>query len=198
MTKDELIAFEADIAAEFNAGHIKAPIHLDGNNEDQLIRIFETIDRSDWVLGSWRMHYKCLLHGVPPVLLKAEIMAGRSIALCFPEYRIISSAIVAGTLPIAMGIAWWLKRERRPEHVHAFLGDMTALTGQFHECRFYAFQHELPIRWIVESNGKSVCTPTFDVWGMEGAGEDFASSRVEYFTYELPWPHSGAGVRVQF
>jgi putative effector of murein hydrolase len=32
-------------------------------------------------------------------------MAGRSIALCFPEYRMISSAIVGGICPIAMGIA---------------------------------------------------------------------------------------------
>ena len=30
MTAAELIEFEADIAAEFNAGNIRAPIHLSG------------------------------------------------------------------------------------------------------------------------------------------------------------------------
>ena len=39
MTKEELIAFEQDIAAEFNAGHIRAPIHLDGGGEDWMLKV---------------------------------------------------------------------------------------------------------------------------------------------------------------
>ena len=47
--------------------------------------------------------------------LRAAIMAGRSIALCFPEHRVISSAIVAGIAPIAVGLAMGIKRRAQVE-----------------------------------------------------------------------------------
>ena len=102
MTIEEMLAFEADIAAEFEIGRIAAPVHLAGGNESQLIEIFKGIKDEDWIACSWRSHLHALLKGVPPAELKAAIMAGRSIALCFPEYRMISSAIVGGICPIAM------------------------------------------------------------------------------------------------
>jgi pyruvate dehydrogenase E1 component alpha subunit len=132
---------------------------------------------------------------VPPETVKAEIMAGRSIALCFPEYRFLSSAIVGGNLPIALGIALAIKRRGGDEHVWAFCGDMTARTGIYHECLKYAVGHELPIRFIIEDNGLSVCTPTQDVWG--GPRTYIAGIQHRYH-YKLPFPHSGAGTRVQF
>ena len=47
MTKDALIAFEADIAARFNAGTIRAPIHLYSGVEDQMIEVFRDIRPQD-------------------------------------------------------------------------------------------------------------------------------------------------------
>ena len=105
MTKEELIAFEDEIAAFFNAGKIRAPVHLYSGNEEQIISVFQKIRFQDWVFCSWRSHYQCLLKGVPEDLVRDEILAGRSISLCFPEYRIYSSAIVGGVLPIAVGAA---------------------------------------------------------------------------------------------
>ena len=199
LTAEQLIAFEADIAAEFNAGRIRAPIHLDGGNELPLIKIFENIKPTDYVLCSWRSHYKALLHGVPPAKVKAEIMAGRSIALCFPEHRFLSSAIVGGNLPIALGIALGIKLRGGEERVFAFCGEMTAGAGAFHECTTYAWGHDLPICFIVERNGKSVCTPTQETWGGDRVPPPFRPLKnVEWFDYELPYPHSGAGRRIQF
>ena len=106
-TPEKLIEFENDIAAEFNAAKIKAPVHLYNGNEEEIIEVFKKhqIGKDDWVLNSWRSHYQCLLKGVPPDELKAAIMAGRSISLCFKEHRVLCSAIVTGVLPIALGIA---------------------------------------------------------------------------------------------
>jgi TPP-dependent pyruvate/acetoin dehydrogenase alpha subunit len=194
LTAEELIAFEADIAAEFNAGKIRSPIHLDGGNEEQLIGIFRNVSPNDWVCGSWRMHYKCLLHGIPRDILKRDIIAGHSITLCYPERRIISSAIVGGILPIALGIAWSIKRAGGKNRVWAFIGDMTAETGMAWECNNYARLSVLPINFVVENNGLSVCTPTEKAWGIN---KD-TSSHIEGYDYKLPWPHSGAGKRVNF
>lgn len=167
LTADDLLSFEADISAEFEAGKIAAPVHLAGGNEASLIEIFKNIADEDWIACSWRSHYHALLKGVPPNELKAAIMAGRSIALCFPEYRMISSAIVGGICPIAMGIAWALKRQGKPGKVWVFCGDMTACSGIFAETVRYAMQHALPIQFVIEDNGMSVCTPTREVWGTE-------------------------------
>ena len=198
MTREELVAFEADIAAEFNAGHIPFPVHLAGGNEEQLIDIFiRNIRPQDWIFCQWRSHYHCLLKGVPRSELKAAIMAGHSITLCFPEHRIFSSAIAGGHLPIALGVAWEIKREKRDERVFAFLGDMTAATGIANECFKYALLQRLPIVFVVENNGKSVMTDTASAWGGYAAFMPVGKQFYRY-SYNLDWPHSGAGQRINF
>jgi len=112
MKKIDLINFENDIANTFNEGKIRAPVHLYSNNEKFLINFFKKIKKNDWVFCSWRSHYQCLLKGVPPKKLKQEILDGKSISLCFPEYKIYSSAIVGGVLPISVGLALSLKRKK--------------------------------------------------------------------------------------
>lgn len=192
MTRDELIAFEEEIADEFNAALIPFPVHLSNGNEDALIEVFKDIRPEDWICGSWRFQTQCLLKGVPRETLKAAIRTGSSIALCFPEHRIVCSAIVGGILPIAVGIAMGIKRAGGTERVHCWLGDMTERTGIAHECMAYAAGHDLPIRWIVEENGISVCTPTAEVWG-EARGTELLR-----YSYRSKYPHAGAGRRVQF
>lgn len=199
MTKEELIAFEDEIAALFNAGKIRAPVHLYFGNEEQIISVFRKIRPQDWVFCSWRSHYQCLLKGVPKDLIREEIVAGRSISLCFPEYRIYSSAIVGGVLPIAVGAAMSVKRRGEDSRVYCFMGEMTAETGIAHESIKYSRNHRLPIHFIVEDNEKSVCTDTRQAWSQprlsfEGLNDDYIS----YYRYQTKYPHAGAGVRVQF
>lgn len=198
MTADELRSFELDVADTFNRGEIRAPIHLDGGNEDFLIEAFKSIKPDDYVFCSWRAHYKALLHGVPPSVVKAAIMAGRSIALCFPRYRFLSSAIVGGTLPIALGVALALKRRGQSEKVHCFIGDMTSRGGAFHECAQYAVAWNLPLHLIIEDNGLSVCTSTKDIWNKTELTMVEYGGIISYFKYELRWPHSGSGCRIEF
>lgn len=199
-TPQDLIAFEREIADIFNSGVIRAPVHLEGGNELELIEVFQTIAPDDWVATTWRSHIKCLLKGVPRDRLKTDIIAGRSITLCYPEHRIVSSAIVGGSLPIALGIAASIKRAGGKERVHAFVGDMGARGGIKHECAQYAEGHELPIRFIVEDNGLSVCTDTEKAWGRAGGPQMHNGNHAwtQGYRYKLPFPHAGAGVRVQF
>ena len=199
LTETSLIQFEQKVAEAFNAGQIHAPVHLYGGNEREIIAVFKDIVEEDWVFCSWRSHYQCLLKGVPENLVFNEIVAGRSISLCFPEYRVFSSAIVGGVLPIATGVALAIKRNLGANMVYCFMGDMTAETGIAHECIKYSQQHDLPIQFIIEDNGLSVCTDTFDTWGItESSFSNSKISKVIYYKYSNPYPHAGAGVRVQF
>jgi len=194
MTRDDLIAFEESIAAEFNAGLIPYPVHLEQGNEDALIAIFEDVRARDWIFGSWRMHLKALLAGVPAEALRAAIHRGESMALHFPGYRVHGSAIVGGTIPHALGVAMAIARAKRDEMVWCFMGDMTAHTGIAHECIKYSANRDLPIRWVIEDNGVSVCTNTEEVWGPSRTRRD----HVRHYEYRSKWPHAGAGQRVQF
>jgi TPP-dependent pyruvate/acetoin dehydrogenase alpha subunit len=200
MRASDLIAFEEDIAVEFNSGKIRAPVHLYYGNEAEIIRVFERVRPQDWVLCSWRSHYQCLLKGVPPQQLKSEIVAGRSISLCFPEHRIFSSAIVGGVVPIAVGIAMGIKRSSEDARVYCFMGEMTAETGISHESVKYCRNHGLPVTWVIEDNSRSVCTDTKAAWGIDShwwEGEVGAQDTI-FYQYESKYPHAGAGSRVQF
>jgi len=191
-SKDELIRFEEDIATEFNTGKIKAPVHLYSGNEESIINVFQDIKDEDWVLCTWRSHYQCLLKGVPADEVKQNIMDGKSISLCFPEHKVFSSAIVTGILPIAVGLGLAAKRNGSNEKIHCFVGDMTSETGSFEECYKYVRNHDLPVRFIIEDNGKSVCTDTRKTWN------SIRLTHEGVYNYETKWPHAGAGQRVQF
>ena len=134
LNEKKLIEFENKIANHFNSGKIKAPIHLYYGNESNIIKVFEQINDQDWIFCSWRSHYQCLLKGVPETLLEQEIIDGKSISLCFPDYKIYSSAIVGGNIPIAVGVAKSIQLSNSKNKVYCFMGDMTSESGIAHEC----------------------------------------------------------------
>ena len=200
MNKRDLILFEEEIATLFNSGKIRAPVHLYKGNEEKIINVFRNIKKNDWVFCSWRSHYQCLLKGVPAKKVKEEILAGRSISLCFPKYKIFSSALVGGALPIAVGTAMSIKyKKEKDSKIYCFMGEMTAETGIAHECIKYSRNFKLPIHFIVEDNEKSVCTDTRESWNQKKLSfENINDEYVTYYKYKTTYPHAGAGIRVQF
>ncbi|KKM92795.1 hypothetical protein LCGC14_1214870 [marine sediment metagenome] len=181
MNKADLILFEVDIADLFEQAKIPSPVHLSKGNEEELIEIFKSIKKDDFVFSNHRSHYHALLKGIPPEWLKAEILANRSITINNSEYRFFSSAIVGGILPIAVGVAM------TGQTVWCFCGDMAGHTGMFYECQKYAQRHNLPITFVIEDNGHSVCSPTEIVWGTEKE-----KANVIHYQYESVYPHQGS------
>jgi len=164
ISKQELIDFEEDIADCFNKKMIRAPIHLFQGGEDQHLEIAKNIKDDSWLLSTWRSHHVCLLK-VPKDELKKKILEGKSIGLCFQRYKIICSGIVGGIFPIAVGLGLAIKRKQNNEKVWVFAGEMSYFTGIAYECMRYATNFKLPIEWVCEDNGKSVCTPSYEVVG---------------------------------
>lgn len=160
MDANELIDFEKEVARRYDLGDIHGPVHM--NSETQaasLITIFREIKPEDWVLSTWRSHWHALLKGVPKEKVMAEILAGRSMMLHFPDYKFMTSAIVGGMLPIACGLA------AGKEKVWVFVGDMCASTGAFQDAFNYARGHSLDVEFVIEDNGLSTNTPTHYCWG---------------------------------
>lgn len=200
LTPQNLVDFEEKVCESWRNKEIKAPVHLYYGNEEAMINIFDKISDKDWVFCSWRSHYQCLLKGVPEHVILQDIKRGRSIALNYPEYRVFSSAIVGGNIPIANGVALSIKRRKSDEKVFCFVGDMTSETGCFHENWKYACNFQLPIIFIIEDNGKSVCTDTRKTWGFGDGISPYAEchDKVIFYQYNSKYPHAGTGERIMF
>lgn len=82
---------------------------------------------------------------------------------------------------------------------------MSSCTGTFQECLLYAKNFNLPITYIIENNGKSVCTNTYKVWNTTKLTNEpeyeinkviKVSFHLWYYWYNLDkWPHAGSGIR---
>ena len=208
--KEKIIKFEEDIASIYEEGRIHAPIHLRSGNEQQLIKIFQEVNKEDYVFSTWASHSHALLKGVPPERVKQDILEGRSITLNYPEHNFYSSAIVGGVAPIALGVAKALSLNATQQNrVYCFVGDMGFHAGIVNECIRYSLGHDLAITWVIEDNKKSVGTDTEATCGILTL--DLYNTMIElrekcsckkadllYYCYTNPYPHSGTGVFVEF
>ena len=214
VTAADLIAFESDIRAEWEAGNLPCLLHLCGGNEERLIEIFGAVRPGDWIFSTHRNHYHALLAGIPATRVKAEIMAGRSMFMFSREHNFYSSAILAGTCAIAAGVAWTIKENSRRDaktqssdlrasaplrepHVWCFLGDGAEEEGHFYEAALFVEANDLPCTFIIEDNGRQVDTPKSDRRGL------FHSTHapldhfhcIGRYHYEPTYPHAGSGAK---
>lgn len=194
-TPDDLLSFENKIVEYWENGKIRGPVHLSNGNELQLIEIFSRIKTTDWVFSTWRSHYHAFLKGISPNWIESEILKGKSITLCNIDERFYSSAIVGGTLPIALGVATAIKRDGKDDKVWCFIGDMSFESGQFYEVHKYARNYDLPLYFVVEDNHVSTNTPTEATWNyiLRDIPDD-----VIYYNYKSKYPHYGTGKFVVF
>lgn len=85
---------------------------------------------------------------------------GGSMHLADPETGLPgSSAIVAGTIPLATGAAMAFKLQQKDSVAAAFFGDGAVCEGAFYESINFAALHKLPIIFICENNLYSTHMP---------------------------------------
>ena len=193
-TPQDLIDYENMIVEHWENAKIRGPVHLSNGNEEPLIEIFKRIKTTDWVFSTWRSHYHALLKGMDPKFIENEILAGKSITICNTDEKFYSSAIVGGTLTIALGVAQAIKRDNLDDKVFCFIGDMSFESGIFYEVHKYARNFDLPLYFIVEDNGVSTYTPTDATWNNK---RDIPSDVIHY-TYKSKYPHYGSGKWIAF
>ena len=195
ITVDDLKSFEEEVKVVYEAGGIKAPVHLAGGNEQNLIDIFQYVHRDDWVFASWRNHYHALLHGIPRDTLMDLVVRGKSMSVYSKEPKLYTSSIVGGIIPIALGTAKAQKESGSDRKTWCFIGDMTFESGIFYEAYKYAKNFNLPLQFVVEDNNMSTNTPTDETWG--GVKRNVPDD-VIYYKYEREFPHHGTGNWVLF
>ena len=206
LTESDLIKFEEEVKQKYEDAEIKAPVHLTRGNEKELIEIFQYVHPEDWVFCGHRNHYQALLHGVPRETLMDLVVRGRSMSVHSKEPKLYSSAIVGGTISIALGAAKALKMKQddtlnknyyrdNKRKVWCFIGDMAFETGIFYEAHKYATNFDLPLIFVVEDNNMSTNTPTDETWNYKKRDIPYG---VIYYQYERGFPHHGTGNWVLF
>ncbi|QWD13725.1 hypothetical protein G6678_05780 [Polynucleobacter paneuropaeus] len=197
--KNNLIKFEEKICHHWESGDLPFLIHLSGGNEDFLIDFFDkNINEGDWIFSTHRNHYHALLAGIDERKLELSILAGNSMFAFNRERNFITSSVLSGTCCIAAGVAWALKLENSENKVWCFLGDGAEEEGHFYEAVMMVQGHNLPCKFIIEDNNRSV-----DSTRAERLPNKF---RVDWpdcvirNVYNSTFPHAGNGTKkiIQF
>jgi pyruvate dehydrogenase E1 component alpha subunit len=188
-TKKELIAFENKIGDLYLDNKLPFLFHLSGGNEEQLIEIFKDIKEGDYVISNHRSHYHALLHGIPPEVVEDRILNGRSMFIYDRKRNFFCSAIIGGTPAIAAGIAWALKRKGSDKKVWCFIGDGTEDSGHTYEAVRYVDGFDLPCKFIIENNNRSVESTNEERWG-KTADYQWNSPSVIKYHYDITYPHA--------
>jgi len=198
----DLQNFESEVIRKYKEGNTYGPVHLsgseDGSQEEALINIFKKIDKKDWVFTTHRSHYHALLKSQNKKWLMNEIIVkAQSSHINSKKYKIFSSAIVGGIIPIALGVAMGIKLTKGKEKVWCFIGDMAAHMGQFLEAVKYSYIFALPITFVIEDNGLGCNTPTEEVWSCAG-NPCLCYNNVIKYKYKRKYPHYGIGEWIIF
>lgn len=191
----ELIYFEDEIVRLWEDAKIPYPVHFSGGNEKQLIEIFKVINKGDYVLSTHRGHYHYLLAGGETEKLKSIILRGDSMHIFDKEINFLTSSIVAGMPAVAAGLARAIYDKKKDNKVWCFVGDGAEDEGHFYEAVRYIDGHDLPCKFIIEDNDRSVETPKEERYGKSEM--NWPGCVIKY-SYTPKYPHVGTGRFVNF
>jgi TPP-dependent pyruvate/acetoin dehydrogenase alpha subunit len=159
---------EEEIARVYPTDKIKSPVHLSIGQEGVAVGVCEALEPHDVVFGSYRGHAMYLAKGGELKRMIAELYGkvdgcargkGGSMHLVDVARGVMgTSAVVATTIPNAVGYAYAIKLRREPRIVVSFLGDGATEEGVFAESLNFAALKKLPILFVCENNRYAIHT----------------------------------------
>lgn len=160
---------EETIQKYYAEDQMKTPMHMSMGEEAIVCGVVGALNSDDQVLGTYRSHALYLAKTGETDQFFAE-MYGKatgmaqgksgSMHLSAPEKGLLCcSAIVASSIPIAMGAAYANKYQKNGKRVAVFFGDGATDAGVFWETINFACLKKLPILFVCEDNGFAVHTP---------------------------------------
>jgi len=159
---------EEEIARAYPTDKIKSPVHLSIGQEGVAVGVCEALEPSDVVFGSYRGHAMYLAKGGDLRRMIAELYGkidgcargkGGSMHLVDVARGVMgTSAVVATTIPNAVGYAYATKLRHERRVVLSFFGDGATEEGVFHESVNFAALKKLPILFVCENNRYAIHT----------------------------------------
>ncbi|MEH6451910.1 MAG: pyruvate dehydrogenase (acetyl-transferring) E1 component subunit alpha [Psychromonas sp.] len=154
--------FEERCVSLYSEEKIRGFLHLYNGEEAIAVGVMQALTEQDTVLATYREHGHALARGVPMASIMAEMFGkhsgcsggrGGSMHLFANKQRFYGgNAIVAGALPLAVGIALADKMQQKQTVTCCFFGEGAVAEGEFHESLNLAKLWKLPVLFICENN----------------------------------------------
>jgi pyruvate dehydrogenase E1 component alpha subunit len=162
--------FEEAAEEAYMRGLIHGTMHLSIGQEASAVGATMDLRASDYITSTHRGHGHCIGKGADPKLMLAEFFGkeegycrgrGGSMHIADPSAgNLGANGIVGGGIPIAVGAALAIRKQKRDDVSICFFGDGATNEGAFHEALNMAAIWKLPVVFICENNkyGMSVST----------------------------------------
>lgn len=154
--------FEETVASLILQKEIQTPCHLYVGQEAIATGVCASLRKSDYVFSTHRSHGHYIAKGGDLKKLMAELYCretgcshGRGGSMHIADSDVSlpgSSAIVAGTIPLAVGVAYSFLLQKKDNVSVAFFGDGAVGEGVFYESLNLAALKKLPILFVCENN----------------------------------------------
>jgi pyruvate dehydrogenase E1 component alpha subunit len=190
--------FEERCAELYSAARIRGFLHLYVGEEAIAAGVMTALTPDDTVVSTYREHGHALARGIPLEPLMAEMFGrqggcsrGRGGSMhIFDRSRnfVGGNAVVAGGIPLAIGLALADKLQDRRRVTVCFFGDGAVAEGEFHESLNLAALWRLPVLFACENNKYAMGTSL----AKEHAQTDLALRAASYGM--VAWPVDGMDV----
>ena len=154
--------FEEAAEASYMRGLIHGTMHLSIGQEASAVGSVMVLAPDDYILSTHRGHGHCIAKGAEPRLMLAEFFGketgyckGRGGSMHIADIEggnLGANGIVAGGLPIAVGVGLSIKARRSGQVCMVFFGDGASNEGAFHEALNMASIWKLPVVFVCENN----------------------------------------------
>ncbi|GLI28599.1 pyruvate dehydrogenase E1 component subunit alpha [Agromyces rhizosphaerae] len=154
--------FEEACVQAYSATLIRGFMHVYIGEEAVAAGVMSVLEPDDAVVATYREHGHALLRGVPAERVMAEMYGrvegccrgrGGSMHLFDAATRFYGgNAIVAGGLPLAVGLALADRMSGRDRVTVCFFGEGAMAEGEFHESMNLAALWDLPVLFCCENN----------------------------------------------
>lgn len=160
---------ELEIARRYNEGQMRCPTHLSIGQEAVSAAVGLALRTTDLAVSGHRAHAHYLGKGGDLRAMLAEIYGridgcsrgkGGSMHLIDESVGFMgSTAIVAGTIPVGVGLAYGIQCRSTDQVSCVFHGDAAVEAGAFYESVNFAVVKRLPVLFLCENNLYSVYSP---------------------------------------
>lgn len=160
---------EEKIVKNYDDNEMKTPMHMSMGEEAIAAGVSYSLDNKDLIFGTYRSHgiylartgntdgFFAELYGKETGVIRGK---GGSMHLSAPDKGLLAtSAVVASTIPVAVGAAYSLKTRQIKGVSVVFMGDGAIDEGVFWESLNMACLFKLPVIFVCEDNGFAVHTP---------------------------------------
>ena len=154
--------FEETAEASYMRGLIHGTMHLSIGQEASAVGSTLPLRPDDYILSTHRGHGHCIAKGADPALMFAEFFGkengycrGRGGSMHIADIEggnLGANGIVAGGLPIAVGVGMSINMQAQDRVCMVFFGDGATNEGAFHEALNMASIWKLPIVFVCENN----------------------------------------------